>query len=128
MNSMRLRLPCYEYSLTLALSLLEGEGINPEHADPLFGKIHLRLHLNSSVSFQISRLSASSSPSPFQGEGKGEGTSCGPDTGRVNENVLPLPSSDSTQILPPCNSTRALEIARPRPVPFEFAPFTSAPW
>jgi len=55
----------------LALSLLEGEGINPEHADPLFGKIHLPLHLNSSVSFQISRLSASSFPSPFQGEGRG---------------------------------------------------------
>jgi hypothetical protein len=33
-----------------------------------------------------------SPPSPFQGEGKGEGKCCGPDTGRVNENVLPRPS------------------------------------
>jgi hypothetical protein len=32
MNSMRLRLPSYEYSLTLALSLLKGEGISFENA------------------------------------------------------------------------------------------------
>src|SRR5262245_11728004 len=115
-------------SLTLTLSLVEGEGTNPEHPDPFLGKIRLPFHLNSSVSFQISRLSASSSPSPFQGEGKGEGTSCGPDTGRVNENVLPRPGSDSTQIFPLCNSTRALAIARPSPVPLEFSPFTSAIW
>ena len=29
---MRVSLPCYEYSLTLALSLLEGEGISFENA------------------------------------------------------------------------------------------------
>jgi hypothetical protein len=58
-------------SLTLSLSLLEGEGINPEHTDPLLSEIHLPLHLNSRVPFQISRLSASSSPSPFTGRGQG---------------------------------------------------------
>jgi hypothetical protein len=67
-----------------------------------------------------------SPPSPFQGEGKGEGHNnpepCEPDTGSVNENVLPQPSFDSTQIFPPCNSTSALEIARPRPVPLGFIP------
>jgi hypothetical protein len=120
---MRLCSPCYENSLTLALSLSEGEGINTEHADPLRRQIHLPLHPNSSVPFQISRLSASSSSLPFQGEDKGEGA---PDTGNVNENVLPRLGSDSTQIFPPCNSTRAFEIARPRPVPLEFSPFTSA--
>src|SRR5213079_2752592 len=36
---------------------------------------------------------------------------------RVNQNVLPLPSSESTPMVPPCSSTRRLESARPRPVP-----------
>src|SRR6266550_2387245 len=40
-------------------------------------------------------------------------------TGIVKVNVLPLPGSDSTQILPPCSSTRLLDRARPRPVPSE---------
>ena len=51
---------------------------------------------------------------------------CGADKGSVKQNVLPRLGSDSTQIFPPCNSTSALEIARPRPVPLEFSPFTSA--
>ena len=37
--------------------------------------------------------------------------------GIVNRNVLPFPSSLSTQILPPCISTNRLAIARPSPVP-----------
>ena len=37
--------------------------------------------------------------------------------GRVNTNVLPLPSSLSTQIRPPCSSTRRFDSASPRPVP-----------
>src|SRR5881397_1600649 len=36
---------------------------------------------------------------------------------RVNQKVLPLPSSESTPMLPPCSSTRRFESARPRPVP-----------
>src|SRR6187549_265631 len=36
-------------------------------------------------------------------------------TGSVNENTEPLPSSDSTQSLPPCSSTMRREIDRPRP-------------
>src|SRR5205823_11908722 len=36
---------------------------------------------------------------------------------RVNQKVLPLPSSESTPMVPPCSSTRRLESARPRPVP-----------
>ena len=35
----------------------------------------------------------------------------------VNENVEPLPTCDSTQILPPCISMIRLEIAAPSPVP-----------
>jgi hypothetical protein len=38
-------------------------------------------------------------------------------TGITNVNLLPLRSSLSAQILPPCASTRCFEIARPRPVP-----------
>ena len=38
-------------------------------------------------------------------------------TGSANENVDPRPSSDSTQIRPPCCSTTWREIASPRPVP-----------
>ena len=37
--------------------------------------------------------------------------------GSVNTKVLPLPSSLSTQIRPPCSSTSRFESARPRPVP-----------
>lgn len=37
--------------------------------------------------------------------------------GRANEKVDPLPSSDSTQIRPPCWSTTCLAIASPSPVP-----------
>src|SRR5438105_15718064 len=36
---------------------------------------------------------------------------------RVNQKVLPLPSSESTPMVPPCSSTRRLESATPRPVP-----------
>src|SRR6266536_6480357 len=38
-------------------------------------------------------------------------------TGRVKQNVDPLPGSDSTQIRPPCISMMRLAIDRPRPVP-----------
>src|SRR6185312_12506283 len=38
-------------------------------------------------------------------------------TGMLTKNVDPCPSSDSTQIRPPCSSTMCLAIARPRPVP-----------
>ena len=37
--------------------------------------------------------------------------------GMANENVEPAPSSDSTQIRPPCCSMTWREIASPRPVP-----------
>src|SRR5439155_3716184 len=37
--------------------------------------------------------------------------------GRVNTNVLPFPGSLSTQIRPPCSSTRRFESASPSPVP-----------
>src|SRR3954464_6493155 len=37
--------------------------------------------------------------------------------GSVKLNTEPLPSSDSTQSLPPCSSTMRREIDRPRPVP-----------
>ena len=35
----------------------------------------------------------------------------------VNLKVLPLPKVDSTPMLPPINSTKRLEMAKPRPVP-----------
>src|SRR5262245_10100544 len=38
-------------------------------------------------------------------------------TGRMNRKVAPSPSTDSTQIRPPCISMIFLEIASPRPVP-----------
>jgi len=41
--------------------------------------------------------------------------------GNVNENVLPLPNSLSTQILPPCFSTNFWQINKPKPVPFSLA-------
>src|SRR4029079_6380249 len=50
----------------------------------------------------------------------------GMSAGRVKLKVLPCFTSDSTQIFPPCNSTRALQIARPSPVPLGFAPSSSA--
>ena len=37
--------------------------------------------------------------------------------GSVNEKVLPLPGSLSTQIWPPWYSTISLQMGRPRPVP-----------
>jgi len=37
--------------------------------------------------------------------------------GSVNVNLLPLPTSLSTQILPPCSSTNFLASVNPRPVP-----------
>ena len=39
-------------------------------------------------------------------------------SGSENENVLPVPSSLSTQMRPPWCSTISLQIGRPRPVPF----------
>ncbi len=40
-----------------------------------------------------------------------------PASGNVKRNVVPSPSFDSTQILPPWRSTIFLQIARPMPVP-----------
>src|SRR5438105_8967718 len=40
-----------------------------------------------------------------------------PPTGRMNENVLPVPTVLSTMMRPPCASTASLQNARPRPVP-----------
>src|SRR5207247_500449 len=37
--------------------------------------------------------------------------------GRVNQNVLPLPSALSTPMAPPCSSTSRFESASPSPVP-----------
>ena len=38
-------------------------------------------------------------------------------TGKLNENVEPLPRVDSTQMRPPCSSTMRLAMASPSPVP-----------
>jgi len=37
--------------------------------------------------------------------------------GKLNQNRLPLCGSLTTPIFPPINSTRCLEIAKPRPIP-----------
>src|SRR6478672_7375861 len=42
---------------------------------------------------------------------------CSTETGSVNENVEPCPTTDSTQIFPPCISIIRFEMASPRPVP-----------
>ena len=50
-------------------------------------------------------------------------------TGSVKVKVEPLPGSDSTQMRPPCSSTRLLDRASPRPVPSGRSPFVaSACW
>src|SRR5262249_1502633 len=38
-------------------------------------------------------------------------------TGSVTRKVAPRPSSEATEIVPPCISTMRLEIAKPKPVP-----------
>src|SRR5262249_2960336 len=43
-------------------------------------------------------------------------------------NVEPLPSSDFTQMRPPCNSTMRLAMARPRPVPPFFLVLELSTW
>ena len=48
--------------------------------------------------------------------------------GSVNTNVLPWPSSLSTQIRPPCSSTSRFESARPRPVPSRCSTPASVCW
>ena len=48
----------------------------------------------------------------------GAGRHVGRCSGSENENVLPCPSSLSTQIRPPWCSTISRQIGRPRPVPF----------
>ena len=48
--------------------------------------------------------------------------------GSVNTNVLPLPSSLSTQIRPPCSSTSRFDSARPRPVPSRCSAPASVCW
>ena len=47
--------------------------------------------------------------------------------GNANEKVLPLPTSLSSQILPPWCSTISLQIGRPRPVPFGLSVSVSPP-
>jgi hypothetical protein len=42
---------------------------------------------------------------------------CSTTTGRLNANVEPWPTCDSTQIRPPCISMMRFDIASPRPVP-----------
>ena len=44
-------------------------------------------------------------------------TLAGPEMGRVKENLLPRPTSLSTQILPPWASTIILQKVKPKPVP-----------
>ena len=48
--------------------------------------------------------------------------------GSVNTNVLPWPSSLSTQIRPPCSSTSRFESASPRPVPSRCSTPASVCW
>jgi len=43
-------------------------------------------------------------------------SACSADTGTVNLNSLPFPTSLSTQILPPCFSTNSLQNNKPNPV------------
>jgi hypothetical protein len=43
-----------------------------------------------------------------------------PPTGMTTENVVPFPSSLSTEMRPPCTSTEAFTTASPRPVPATF--------
>src|SRR5829696_9385740 len=50
---------------------------------------------------------------------------CADPAGSVNVNVEPRPGSDSTQMRPPCSSTRLLDRASPRPVPSGRSPFLS---
>ena len=42
---------------------------------------------------------------------------CFAETGSVKQNVEPFPTTDSTQIVPPCISIIRFEMASPRPVP-----------
>src|SRR6185295_6057851 len=42
----------------------------------------------------------------------------GPSTGRMNQNVLPLPKIDSHPMVPPCSSTNLRQSASPSPVPW----------
>src|SRR4029077_598633 len=48
--------------------------------------------------------------------------------GSVNTKVLPLPSSLSTQMRPPCSSTNRFESASPRPVPSRCSMPVSVCW
>lgn len=41
----------------------------------------------------------------------------GPSVGKMNQNVDPRPTMDSTPMVPPCISTNFLQRANPRPVP-----------
>src|SRR5205085_133477 len=45
-------------------------------------------------------------------------------TGNSKQNIAPWPISLSTQILPPCASMKSLEMAKPKPVPFDLEPGT----
>ena len=56
-------------------------------------------------------------PSRLVRTGATAAASSGVATGSVNEKRVPLVSSLSTTMRPPCCSTRALVMARPRPVP-----------
>ena len=53
----------------------------------------------------------------LRGAVRRDGATVEASTGSENENVLPDPSTDSTQIRPPCCSMMWRAIARPRPVP-----------
>src|SRR5437899_1642617 len=57
-------------------------------------------------------------PSPSFGKGCAA-AGCSPSLGRANsnQNVLPLPGSDSTPTLPPIRSAAFFTMARPMPVP-----------
>src|SRR4030095_13512670 len=47
--------------------------------------------------------------------------SCGLCAGMVKEKLLPLPTTLSTPILPPCISTSFFEIAKPSPTPLDLS-------
>jgi hypothetical protein len=44
-------------------------------------------------------------------------TCCSTESGSVKENIEPCPTTDSTQIFPPCISMMRFEIASPSPMP-----------
>ena len=96
---------------------LERRHVGEQERDPLrpaVGDVAQveRRDVQSRVSHRAARAGAGSAR-----RGRGRRSAGASETGIVNANVAPLPSSDSTRITPPWPSTMWRAIARPRPVP-----------